>query len=98
MAQKFVINDGCLILGNVELHEELVRGREYDKTVGGGKWQVDKKTNTIYFYGSSIDFGKVTREQFDTAFKQPSLLRMNVIFSEKELFNEVLNEKKEEDL
>lgn len=98
MAQKFVINDGCLILGNVELHEELVHGREYDKTVGGGRWQVDKETNTIYFYGSSIDFGKVTKEQFDTAFKQPSLSRMNIVFSEKEYMSEVLKEKSEEKL
>lgn len=96
IAKKFVINDGWLILGQVELHEELVRGRDYGKTVGGGRWHVDEQDrNTIYFYGSSVDFGKVTREQFEESFKQPSLERMNVIFSEKENLNDVLIENRE---
>lgn len=46
---KFVINDDDLIIGHVEFHEELVRGRNRSKTVGGGRWHVDKDTNTIYF-------------------------------------------------
>lgn len=92
MAQKFVINDGRLILGQVEMHEELIRGLDYGKTVGGGRWQVDKETNTVYFYGSSVDFGKVTKEQFEDAYKQPSLERMNIVFSEKEYFSEVIKE------
>lgn len=92
MAQKFVINDGRLILGQVEMHEELVRGLDYGKTVGGGRWQVDKETNTIYFYGSSVDFGKVTKEQFEDAYKQPSVETMNIVFSEKEYFGDVMKE------
>lgn len=96
VAKKFVINEGYLILGQVEMHEDLVRGRDYGKTVGGGRWQVDEQDkNTIYFYGSSVDFGKVTKEQFDAAFKQPSLERMNIIFSEKEFFSDVLKENRE---
>lgn len=95
IAKKFVINDGWLILGQVELHEELVRGREYAKTVGGGRWHVDEEDKTIiYFYGSSVDFGKVTREQFEESFKQPSLERMTIIFSEKEYLSEVLMEQR----
>jgi len=91
--KKFVINDGDLILGQVEMHEQLVRGRDRDKTVGGGRWHVDDDDrNTIYFYGSSVDFGKVTREQFEESFKQPSLENMNVIFSEKEYLSDVLKE------
>jgi hypothetical protein len=93
VAKKFVINDGDLILGQVELHEELVRGRDRSKTVGGGRWHVDDlDPNTIYFYGSSIAFGKVTRQEFEESFKQPSLESMNVIFTEHEYLSEYLKE------
>jgi hypothetical protein len=93
MAKKFVINDSDLILGDVEVHEQLIRDRDKTKTVGGGRWHIDEEDpNTIYFYGSSIDFGKVTKEQFDAAFKQPSVEKMNIIFSEKEYMSEVKKE------
>ncbi len=93
IAKKFVINDGDLILGQVEMHEELVRGVDRSKTIGGGRWYVDEEdSNMIYFYGSSVEFGKVNKEQFDAAFKQPSLEKMNIIFSEKEYLNDVKKE------
>lgn len=89
-AKKFVINDGDLIMGQVEMHEELVQGRDRNKTTGGGRWHVED--NTIYFYGSSVDFGKITKEQFNTARKQPSLLHFAIIFSEKEYMSDVIKE------
>ena len=81
MARKFVINDGDLILGQVELHEDLVKHRDRSKTVGGGYWYNHRETKTIYFYGKSIDFGQVTKEQFDNSFKQPSVEDSNVVFT-----------------
>jgi len=92
MAKKFVINDGMLILGDVELHRELVKCRDRSKTVGGGKWFYDRDINTIYFYGESIDFGSITKQQLDEAIKQPSVEDAIIIFSEKELFDDVLKE------
>lgn len=87
---KFVINDGDLILGHVEFHKELIKGRDKNKTIGGGRWYVD--TNIIYFYGRSVDFGRVTKEEFDAAFKQPSIECNKIIFSTKEYFSDVLKE------
>jgi len=83
MARKFVINDGDLLLGDVELHEELVKSkyRDRSKTVGGGYWDYDKLNNTMYFWGKSIDFGQVTKEQFDQSFKQPSVENAKIVFT-----------------
>jgi hypothetical protein len=89
---KFVINDGNLIIGDVEVHYELVKDRDVSKTTGGGKWHYDRDKNIIYFYGKSIDYGKVTEEEFNNSFKQPSVEQAKIIFSEKETFEEVIAE------
>lgn len=91
-AKKFVINDGFLILGQVEFHEDLVKNMDRSKTIGGGRWHFDEDDNTIYFYGDSTDFGSVTKEQFDAAFKQPSLSRVNIVFSDKMFLSDVMKE------
>lgn len=92
MVQKFVINDNYLILGNVELHEDLVKDRDSSKTVGGGRWYYDRDKNTMYFWGKSIQFGQVTREEFDNAIKQPSVERAAVVFSYLEDFKAVVKQ------
>ena len=62
MARKFIIQDNTLKLGNVDMHYEL-KNKEGDiKVIGGGYWYLDKDKTTIYLYGKSIDFGKVTIE------------------------------------
>jgi hypothetical protein len=88
MAKKFIINDCDLILGNVEFHEDLLHGRDRSKTIGGGYWH--KTSKTIYFYGSSFDLGKVTKEQFDAANKRPSIENMEIIFSTEESLEKIL--------
>lgn len=90
--QKWIINDGDLILGRVELHEELVGSREKGKTVGGGRWHYDRDNNIIYFYGASIDFGQVTEEQFNEAWKQPSVEGATIVFSLNGKLEEVIIE------
>lgn len=91
MAKKFIINDGDLIFGNVDFHENLIpKGRERNKTVGGGYWY--KRYNTMYFYGSSFDFGKVTKEQFDMCDKPKSLNGKQLIFSTVESLDKILKE------
>ncbi len=90
--KKFIINDGDLIMGQVEFHAQLVKDRDEHKTIGGGRWEVDHETNTIYFFGESTDFGKVTKEEFDAANKQPSLEKMNIVFSDKIFFSDVMKE------
>jgi len=92
VAKKFVINDGWLIIGQVEFHEDLIKGRDRSKTVGGGRWHYEKDINTIYFYGESTDFGSVTKEEFDAAFKQPSVEQATIIFSDKMFLSDVLKE------
>lgn len=98
MAQKFVINDGILILGNVEFHEDLVKNRDRSKTIGGGRWYSDKESNTVYFWGTSCDFGQVTEEQFNESIKQSSLLKKNIVFSTKDSPDIINSEKKITDI
>jgi len=96
MAHKWIINDEDLILGDVEFHEELVcKGRDRNKTIGGGRWHFDRKANIIYFWGKSIDFGQVTEEQFEFSYKQPSVEQAEIFFSKEKEFQEVLKEYKE---
>ena len=91
MAKKFVINNNELILGNVVLHKELISGREKYETIGGGYWHYDKNEDVIYFYGSSHDFGKVTKEEFELA-KKRNFNETKIIFSNKEFLSEVMKE------
>ena len=81
LKQKFVINDGNLILGRVGLHSELVEHRDCSLTVGGGEWFYNNADNTMYFWGKSTTFGQVTKEQFDAAWKQPSVENANIVFT-----------------
>ena len=90
--QKFIINNNNLIVGEVEFHEDLLHEANRYLTAGGGRWHIDEETNTIYFYGSSVDFGKVTKEQFENAYKRPNIEAMNIIFSEKEYLCDVMDE------
>ena len=77
--RKFVINDGDLILGDVDFHHQL--GADTALTTGGGEWHYDVETKTIYFYGESLKFGRVTKEQFNAASKTPSVERCNLVFN-----------------
>lgn len=80
--QKWIINDGNLIIGNVEIHDELHSGKmDRNKTIGGGKWLIDKKNNIMYFFGRSIDYGQVTKEEFEKSHKQPSIDKYTIYFS-----------------
>lgn len=68
MALKYIINNGQLRMGKVELHAEL-HGSQTDKskTIGGGRFLWDKEANKVYFYDASFDFGSVTKKQFQEA-------------------------------
>jgi len=92
MAKKFVINDGDLIIGHVELHEDLVKGMDRNKTIGGGYWYFDREKNIVYFYGKSLDFGTVSEDELRAAFKQSSIEDATIVFSEKETLCDVLVE------
>jgi len=84
MARKWIIDDEYLILGDVELHEDLVsKGRDRNKVRGGGRWHFDRQANIMYFWGKSIDFGQATKEDFDKVYKQPSVEQATIVFSHK---------------
>lgn len=94
MANKFIINDGVLIFGNVECHWELLDGRDREKTTGGGMWSYDRKVNTIYFFGESLEFGQVTKEQFNAAFKPSSVQHVRIVFGNEIELSELLKKLK----
>jgi len=96
MANKFVINENELVLGDVEFHIDLPGDSK--KVIGGGRFYVNEALygNTVFFYSSSCDFGKVTKEQFDSALTNSSLSPAwdgyKIIFSTHESFGDVLKE------
>ncbi len=73
----------------VEFHSELLgKGMDRKKTIGGGRWDWDEKGKKVYFYGSSTDFGSVTKEQFseswENSFISPFMEECEIYWSEKE--------------
>jgi hypothetical protein len=97
--RKFIINDNELILGVVQLHEDLLgKSRERGKTIGGGRWEWnrDKYGDRIFFYGKSFDFGSVTKEQlmsaWDNSYKSARIENCEICFSIFETIEEVLKE------
>lgn len=56
MAQKYIINNNTLILGNVEYHSEL--SKDHSKTQGGGYWHVDTQHKKVYLYSRSLDYNR----------------------------------------
>lgn len=63
--QKFIISkDGELILGNVGYHFELL-GKNYSVgCYGGGCWEIDEESKTLFLGGESTDFGPPKWEYF----------------------------------
>jgi hypothetical protein len=78
MAKKFIINDGRIIIGDVEFHAELLR--DHSKTIGGGHWFYDHLSDTMYLYGFSTEFGGVTPDQIQDAWSY-SLEGRKVVYS-----------------
>lgn len=69
MAQKFIINSGKIIMGDVEYHADLLAKEEHRLTVGGGYFYFHTRHAVLFFYGSSSEFGYCTQEKFDEAIK-----------------------------
>ena len=57
---KFIIEDDKIIIGKVNMHQQLVTDKT--KVRGGGWFKFISDTNTFQFYGDSNDFGKATLE------------------------------------
>lgn len=95
MAHKYILHDGQLIFGNVEYHYELIGLlRQREKVEGGGRFHWDAEKKVVYFYGSSTDFGAVTKERFFEAWENslisPAWDDCKIIFSAREYLSDVL--------
>lgn len=67
LAKKYIITaDKDLIMGEVELHENLIENNK--KIIGGGRWRNDyDNENVIRFYGKSDVYGAVSKEELQEA-------------------------------
>lgn len=100
MANKWIVNDGKIYMSaNIELHSDLHGKNRLDekKTIGGGHFHFDKAKNIFYFFGKSIDYGQVSKERFDAAFKNSvgktfRTRDAEVFFSSKEYLPEAIKE------
>lgn len=71
---KFIIMDDEFILGKVEFHADLTRKRDGIK--GGGWWHLNEDKTELLLYGTSSDFGSVTKEQIIAAFESGLIPRI----------------------
>ena len=73
----------------VDLHVDLLPRQA--KCLGGGRFDIDKDTNTVYLYGSSSDFGSVTSEEFteDLWIQSPRLQNMKFLFSNESAYDNI---------
>ncbi len=101
MARKFIVNNhdigNEIVMGNVDYHNELHgKNRSNLKTIGGGMWHWDEELKKVYFYGSSLDFGRVTKEQFIDAFGRslisPFIEECEILFSEQESLDKIFDD------
>lgn len=90
MAQKWVINNGNLVLGDVRYHNELCRDNTLTK--GGGFWYLVKEIKTIYLYGDSTQFGQATKKQLEQTNIPSSLDQYTVVFSTQQSLAKVIKE------
>ena len=87
---KWIIQGTELRISVVDMHWELLRGKE-KHCAGGGLWNLDKDNKTIHLWGQSTDFGQVTKEQvidcdeFDSRLKGYDLYWSNDIGYNKDL-------------
>lgn len=77
---KFIIQDGQLKMGRVELHFELA-GKDKSNVVGGGYWYYDIDNHILYLYGESVDYGQVEVADFNNIWVRPSLEETTIYFS-----------------
>ena len=70
---KFIINDGKIHFGHVEFHLEILGENNNAKTIGGGWWLLNEAEKKLYLYGTSIDFGSVTKDKIIEAWKQSTI-------------------------
>lgn len=62
--KKFIVLAGnvhTIIAGEVRMHLELRPSGE--SVVSGGRYYLDEKTNTLYLFGDSVEYGKFTKLQ-----------------------------------
>ncbi|GAH42714.1 unnamed protein product [marine sediment metagenome] len=94
MARKFIIQDDTLRLGNVEMHKELQNEQSGNRIIGGGYWYIDNERTTLYLYGKSIDFGKVTIEDLkcikELQLSTPSIEKLEWKWFDSDLITDVL--------
>ena len=78
---KFIIQDGELRMGRVEMHYELAKKDDDSNVKGGGYWHYEKDTDVLYLYGKSFDYGRLKVEDFEDVWLRPSLEESTVYFS-----------------
>ena len=59
---KFVLVDGEIIASRVVFHKEIHKNPQ-----GGGWWYFHRKSNKLFLYGKSHDFGGCTKDQIENA-------------------------------
>lgn len=97
--RKFVIYDGQIRMGVVELHRELLP-EKFDRALvqGGGRWEYDPKNygNKAFFFGKSFDFGPCKKDDFfaawDNSYISPALENAEIYFSDYEYISQVLEQ------
>ena len=77
---KFIVQNGELKMGRVVAHEELA-GDNIDDVKGGGLWDYDPESDTLYLYAKSFQFGTVTPEDLKDVWVRPSLEKSTIYFS-----------------
>ncbi len=96
LAKKFIIQNGLLIMGEVESHFDLVE--DHAGIVGGGRYHYYPELygDALFFYGISFDYGSVSRNQFYDALEKSPLTGIyansKIFFSNREWLPDAMKE------
>ncbi len=73
---KFIINQGNLMMGHVNFHKEL--SSDHTTTKGGGWYHIDHDNKKVYLYDVSMDFGQAKREDVIAAIQTGDFISIHI--------------------
>ena len=76
---KWIIQNNELRIGRVVSHSDLAD--KEGKVMGGGWWEYDRDSHTLYLYNKSYDYGQVEEDDFEDVWVRPSMEDATIYFS-----------------
>jgi len=86
MHQKYIVQDGNILLAKVQFHKQLVTNPEGVR--GGGQYRLDADKMTIKFFGRSHDYGDSDFDEVSRAIAEGKVYYRNTHRDQNKIFGD----------